>query len=360
MRTAALRELDRRRPGAAGRGVDQHALTRLQVGAVVEPEPREVKREVERGGVGERNRLRHVERGHDRADRVLGEAAVRTLGHRDDVPAGHDSAPAPHASTMPITSMPGLYGRSGRTIMLPPLMRSRSLRLSGIACTRTRTSPASGSGTGTSSSRSTSVGRSPYVCVRHACIDRHFVMILPVDANVSLASGFVTQAPAGSNAASFRIAVVVVPLNRPAVTFDVSFSSSACPFTGPNVPFTVDVALVFQTSFWEPIDAFASTAAAFVQLSPVVDFPFTVDVADLTPPPVQPLITVDSVIVGLTVAGLFRIGRPGENPTKPVIFVQPAPAAPAGIAPQRRDRYEQAHRQQQSSSPRACVLPLGR
>src|SRR5688572_24837138 len=57
-----------------------------------------------------------------------------------------------------MTSIPGLYGNSGRTAMLPPLMRSRSLRLRGIACTRTRTSPASGSGTSTVSSCSTSSG----------------------------------------------------------------------------------------------------------------------------------------------------------------------------------------------------------
>src|SRR3954467_12653169 len=55
--------------------------------------------------------------------------------------------------------------------MLPPLIRSRSLRLSGTACTRTRTSPASGSGTGTVSRRSTAVGRGPYSWVRHARID---------------------------------------------------------------------------------------------------------------------------------------------------------------------------------------------
>jgi hypothetical protein len=54
--------------------------------------------------------------------------------------------------------------------MFPPVIRSRSLRFSGIACTRTRTSPASGSGTGTVSSRSTSVGRGPYSWVRHARI----------------------------------------------------------------------------------------------------------------------------------------------------------------------------------------------
>ena len=70
---------------------------------------------------------------------------------------------------MPITSMPGLYGNSGRTIMLPPVMRSRSFRFSGIACTRTRTSPASGLGIGTSSSTS-AVRGGPYSCVRHARI----------------------------------------------------------------------------------------------------------------------------------------------------------------------------------------------
>ena len=81
----------------------------------------------------------------------------------------HVPAPSPHASTMPITSMPGLYGSSGRTIMLPPVMRSRSFRFSGIACTRTRTSPASGLGIGTSSSTS-AVRGGPYSCVRHARI----------------------------------------------------------------------------------------------------------------------------------------------------------------------------------------------
>src|SRR5580693_9093115 len=51
--------------------------------------------------------------------------------------------------------------------MFPPVIRSRSLRLSGMACARTLTSPASGAGTGTVSSRSTSTG-APYSCVRHA------------------------------------------------------------------------------------------------------------------------------------------------------------------------------------------------
>jgi hypothetical protein len=67
--------------------------------------------------------------------------------------------------------MPGLYGNSGRTIMLPPVIRSRSFKLNGIACTLTRNLPASGSGTGTVSSRRTSVGR-PYSCVRQARIVR--------------------------------------------------------------------------------------------------------------------------------------------------------------------------------------------
>src|SRR5262245_40647815 len=89
----------------------------------------------------------------------------------------HDSAPAPHAATTPITSMPGLYGNSGRTIMLPPVMRSRSWRLNGMRCTCTQTSPASGTGIGIVSSFSTSVGR-PYSCVRHARI----VSSLPIGA----------------------------------------------------------------------------------------------------------------------------------------------------------------------------------
>src|ERR1700722_9800908 len=51
--------------------------------------------------------------------------------------------------------------------MLTPVTRSRSLRLSGMACTRTRTSPGPGSGTSTSSRRSTSVGW-PCSCMRQA------------------------------------------------------------------------------------------------------------------------------------------------------------------------------------------------
>src|SRR5579864_718867 len=53
--------------------------------------------------------------------------------------------------------------------MLPPVIRSRSLRLSGMASTRTRTSPGPGSGTATVSSCSTSSGL-PYWCTRHARI----------------------------------------------------------------------------------------------------------------------------------------------------------------------------------------------
>src|SRR5207248_176775 len=63
----------------------------------------------------------------------------------------------------------GLYGNSGSTIMFPPVMRSRSLRFSGMAWTRTRTSPASGTGMATVSSWSASRG-GPYSWVRHARI----------------------------------------------------------------------------------------------------------------------------------------------------------------------------------------------
>src|SRR5690348_14645682 len=65
--------------------------------------------------------------------------------------------------------------------MLPPVIRSRSFRLSGIACTRIRTSPACGVGIGTVSSFNTSVGRGPYWCVRHA---RMFPGWLPRSATV--------------------------------------------------------------------------------------------------------------------------------------------------------------------------------
>ena len=136
----------------------------LQLGAVEEPEPREVEREVERGRVRERDRRRACRtprrpgRSRTRRSRRARPSASRRRGD----PATR-SAPSPHASTTPMTSMPGLYGSSGRTIMLPPVMRSRSLRLSGIACTRTRTSPASGVGHGTSSSWSASCGRSVLV-----------------------------------------------------------------------------------------------------------------------------------------------------------------------------------------------------
>src|SRR4051812_19236148 len=54
--------------------------------------------------------------------------------------------------------------------MLPPVMRSRSLRFSGIAWTRTSSSPASGVGTSTVSRHNTSRG-APYSWVRHARID---------------------------------------------------------------------------------------------------------------------------------------------------------------------------------------------
>src|SRR6202166_3156800 len=53
--------------------------------------------------------------------------------------------------------------------MFPPVIRSRSLRLRGIAWTLIRNSPGPGSGIDTSSSVSTSNG-CPYVCVRHARI----------------------------------------------------------------------------------------------------------------------------------------------------------------------------------------------
>ena len=84
--------------------------------------------------------------------------------------------------------------------------------------------------------------------------------------------------------------------------------------------------------------------------APTVDFALTVDVALLTPPPVQPLITFESVIVGFTVALLPMIGRPGENPTNPLIFVQPPPAAPAGAATVMPTGIEQRQREQQSQS----------
>ncbi len=80
-----------------------------------------------------------------------------------------DSQPGPAASIVPMTSIPGLYGSSGRTIMLPPVIRSRSLRLSGIPATRTRTSPASGTGVVTTSRRNTSRG-GPYSWTRQACM----------------------------------------------------------------------------------------------------------------------------------------------------------------------------------------------
>jgi hypothetical protein len=43
-----------------------------------------VEREVERGGIGQRDLLGHRERGYARADRVLGEPSERALGHRHD------------------------------------------------------------------------------------------------------------------------------------------------------------------------------------------------------------------------------------------------------------------------------------
>ena len=94
-RAGVLRELDRRRAGATGGRVDQHALTRLQLRAVEQPEPGQVEREVERGCVGERDRVRHLERRNDRTDRVLGEPAVRTFGHGNNALA----LPITHAVT---------------------------------------------------------------------------------------------------------------------------------------------------------------------------------------------------------------------------------------------------------------------
>jgi len=76
-------ELDGGRAGAAGAGVDEHALTGAQVGAVEETEPGEVEGEVERSRIGQRNLRGHVERRHDGADGVLGEAAVGAARHRD-------------------------------------------------------------------------------------------------------------------------------------------------------------------------------------------------------------------------------------------------------------------------------------
>ena len=83
-RPDVLGELDRGRPRSTRRRVDEHAFAGSEIGAVVEPEPGEMKGEVERGGAGKWDRLRHVEGRNDRTDREFGEAAVGALGHRDD------------------------------------------------------------------------------------------------------------------------------------------------------------------------------------------------------------------------------------------------------------------------------------
>src|SRR5215468_1783778 len=83
----------------------------------------------------------------------------------------HASAPGPQAATTPITSMPGVTGSAGLTIMFLPLTRSMSFRLSGIAWTRTRSSPVAGTGTATRSSCIASTGSGPNSCTRHARMD---------------------------------------------------------------------------------------------------------------------------------------------------------------------------------------------
>ena len=95
------RELDRGRSGTSGRGVDQYRLSSSELGAVEEPEPREMKREVQRSGVGKRDRLGHGEHRDGRADRELGVTTECLRGHRYDArvlpllgagPAGVDDA----------------------------------------------------------------------------------------------------------------------------------------------------------------------------------------------------------------------------------------------------------------------------
>jgi hypothetical protein len=70
-----------------------------------------------------------------------------------------------------MTSMPGVTGSSGRTIMFWPFTRSMSFKFSGIAWTRTRSSPGPGSGTGISSRVSALVGSAPHSWTRQARMD---------------------------------------------------------------------------------------------------------------------------------------------------------------------------------------------
>ena len=73
----------------------------------------------------------------------------------------HDSTPAPHSSTTPNTSIPGMYGTGRGTVLYRPWMPSRSLKLSVTDVTRIFSSPSPAEGTSTSSSRNTSPG-TPY------------------------------------------------------------------------------------------------------------------------------------------------------------------------------------------------------
>jgi len=168
---------------------------------------------------------------------------------------------------------------------------------------------------------------------RGRTFDYEVVTILPTEPNRIPLSGAVAHAPFfGSAPVNSRMAVVVVPLNSPAVTLLVSFDSVVLPFTALKLTSTVDFAFVFQTSVSLLGGDFAIADATFAQFRPTVDFVFSVVVPDLTPPPVQPLIVLEVVIVGLTVTLDLVIGSAGENVAEPVIFVQLAPAAPAGSA----------------------------
>ena len=62
--------------------MDQHALTALEFGAIEQPEPGEVEGKVEGSRVRQGNLVGHLEGGHQRTHRVLGEAAVGTPWHR--------------------------------------------------------------------------------------------------------------------------------------------------------------------------------------------------------------------------------------------------------------------------------------
>ena len=111
--------------------------------------------------------------------KVIAVGAVTYSAYPPNAPLGiattrrpaHASAPGPHASTVPITSMPGMYGIGVRTVLYRPWMPSRSLKFSVIASTRISTSLSPGVGISTSSGVSTSAG-APYSCTRHARITR--------------------------------------------------------------------------------------------------------------------------------------------------------------------------------------------